>query len=435
MSDELATTLVVPRVRKTEPISRLRRIQARLIDDTAPVRMSSAISARTLALYGAAAWLVTRLGLLVFTFMTSLFEAAHTSPVAVPYPSVTESPLHMLSQWNQFDAPFYQDIALHGYRAVSAPFFPLYPLLIRFGLLFTAPSNAWLVAMIISNLMTLAGCIGVVFFAYQETADFGEARRTLIVLLAYPLAFFLSAPYTEGLLLAFAAWSLWASRRGNWRVAALCVFLGVLSRPTGLILYAPLVIEYLRQHNWGRGLRRSDAPSAAAVAVAGPGAFGIVSVVCWITTGDPLMWVHANGAFYGRKTIPIYKSLWDGFNYYLSRPAWSFDQFHHMTDFLPVVMMLALTIALAVRQPISFTAYMAALIYLVIAGPLPTGWPAHHWVSYTSAGRYFIPSLPIWLALARWAKQRPSLETLWVYGGMLVQAVCATQYLLGRWMV
>ncbi len=88
-----------------------------------------------------ATWLVTRLCLLVFTFMTSLLEAAHSSPVAVPYPAVTQFPYQMLFQWRPFDAHFYQDVALHGYRAVIAPFFLLYPLLSCFGLLFTTPAT------------------------------------------------------------------------------------------------------------------------------------------------------------------------------------------------------------------------------------------------------------------------------------------------------
>lgn len=438
MSDELATTLVVPRVRKPPsgpPRSMYKWILARLFGDTAPLRMSSSVSARKLALFGVATWLVTRLGLLVFTFMTCLFEAAHAAPASIAYPVVVQTPLQMLRQWNEFDAPFYQNIALHGYTPISTPYFPLFPLLIRFGLLFTTPDNAWVVGMIISNVMTLVGCVGVVFFAFQETAAFDDTRRTLLLLLAYPLAFFLSAPYTEGLLLAFAAWSLWAARRGNWWVAAMCVFLGVLSRPTGLILYAPVVVEYLRQHAWGRRLALLDAPSAVAILGSGPAAFGIFSIVCWRFTGDPLMWMHADRIYDGRVTIPIWKSIYEGVSFYLSRPAWSFDLFHHMTDFIPFAVMSALTIVLSIRQPLSFTLYMAALIYLAVAGPLPVGWPSHHWVAYTSAGRYLLPSLPVWLALARWAKRAPSLEMLLVYGGVLLQAVCATQFLLGRWMV
>jgi hypothetical protein len=436
MNDDLPVTLVVPRVRpQLAPQPAYRKIMQRLFSDIAPAQMSSGVSARRLALYGAVVWLVTRLGLLVFTFMTSLFEAAHAAPPSVYFPAVTLSPMQMLHEWNQWDATFYQAIALHGYTPISTPYFPLYPLLIRIGLVFTTPDNAWLVGMIISNAMTLVGCIGVVFFAYQETSDLDDSRRTLILLLAYPLAFFLSAPYTEGLLLAFAAWSLWAARRGNWWLAALCVFLGVLSRPTGLILYLPLIVEYLRQHNWGRWRPLSDAPTALVALASGPTAFGLFSVVCWRYTGNPLIWAQADRIYDGRITIPVWKALYDGVSYYLARPAWSFDQFHHLTDFVPFVVMTALTIALSLRQPVSFTVYMVALIYLAIAGPVPVGWPEHHWVVFTSVGRYLLPSLPVWLALSRWSRRAPGLETLLVYGGILIQAVCATQFLLGRWMV
>ncbi len=440
MSDDLAITLVRPRVRAPEPAppSAIQRLLARLFGDTAPLRMAPAVSLRALVALGATIWLVTRLGLLVFTFMTSLFEATHATPARVMFPSVTIAPLQLLREWQKWAAPVSQQVARHGYIPSSTPFFPLFPLLIRLGLFFTAPANAWLVALIINNLMALIGCVGLVFFAYQETGSYGDARRTLVLLLAYPLAFFLSAPYTEGLLLAAAAWSLWAARRGNWWLAATCVFLGVLSRPTGMTLAAPVIVEFLRQHDWGRRLRRlqpSTAVTARAVLVAGPAALGVFSLVCWRATGDPLMWLRIDRLTYGRSNIPVWKSLYEGISFYLARPAWSFDLAHHMTDFIPFVVMSLITLALAVRQPLSFTLYMLGLLYLVVAAPMPVGWPTHHWAVYTSAGRYLLPSLPVWLALGRWAGRRPWLESLLLYVGILIQAVCATQYLLGRWMV
>lgn len=422
----------------------LRRSVARIL--SGPVRANDMTrgTVRALILLGAGLWVATRFGLVVFTFMTSLFEAAHVAPPTTFFPAISLQPVPMLKEWVQWDANWYILIATKGYWPTATAFFPLFPLLIHLGIAVTGAKYAWFVGMVINNLATLVGCIGIVFFAYQETHNRGDAKRTLLLLLCYPLAFFLAAPYTEGLLLATASWALWAMRRGNWWLAAVCVFLASVSRPTGFALYLPLLFEFFRQVHWGRDLIRwhnlrswwqTRLAPLLAVAMSAPLGIGVFMFYCWRTFGDPLLWIHVDHTYFGRASMPLWESLREGFSYYLSRPAWSFMQFHNMTDFIPLVVMMILTIVLSIRQPFAFTLYMAALLYLTVASPQPVPSPGEPWVWYMSAGRYLLPSLPIWLALGRWSGRHATLETLIVYGGVLLQAVCVTQFLLGRWMV
>ncbi len=424
------------------PTSWVSRTASRVLAGPSGISDLNPASARSLVLLGVGLWAATRFALLIFTFMTSLFEAAHSTPPTVYFPAVSLHPGHMLMEWDQWDANWYTLIATKGYWPTATAFFPLFPMLIHVGIAFTGATYAWLVGMVINNFATLMGCIGVAFFVFQETRDRGDSKRSLMLLLCYPLAFFLAAPYTEGLLLATAAWAFWAMRRGNWWLAAACAFLASLSRPTGFALYLPVLFEFARQNDWGRDLIRwhdaslwllKRALPALAVVTSLPLGFGLFALYCWRRFGDPLLWIHVDDTYFGRVSLPVWQSLRDGFAYYLTRTAWSFEQFHNMTDFIPLVAAIALTIILSVRQPAAFTLYMVALIYMIIAAPQPVAGP--DWVWYMSAGRYLIPSLPIWLALGRWSGRHPSLETLLVYGGVLLQAVCTTQFLLGRWMV
>lgn len=426
------------------PTSWVRRTMARILVGPAESNDLNPMPVRALVLLGVGLWTATRFALLLFTFMTSMFEAGHSAPPTVYFPDVSLQPIQMLKEWQQYDALWYTLIATKGYWPNATAFFPLFPLLIHIGIAVTGAKYAWFVGMVINNFATLIGCIGTVFFVFQETRDRDDARRGLLLLLCYPLAFFLAAPYTEGLLLATASWAFWAMRRGNWWVAASCVFLASVSRPTGFALYPPLLFEFARQNHWGQDLirwhdarlwlRKRVLPGLAVV-MSVPLGFGLFALYCWQQFGDPLLWIHVDQTYFGRVRMPVWESLRDGFAYYLSRPAWSFIQFHNMTDFIPLVAMMALTLVLSVRQPVAFTLFMGALLYLTVAGPQPVPGPGQHWVWYMSAGRYLLPSLPIWLALARWSGRHPSLESLLVYGGVLLQAVCTTQFLLGRWMV
>ena len=69
---------------------------------------------------------------------------------------------------------------------------------------------------------------------------------------------------------------------------------------------------------------------------------------------------------------------------------------------------------------------MAGLIYLAIASPTIFTGNAN---IFSSAGRYLIPSAPIFLMLSRWTAKRPALESFLVDGGFLLQATLATLWL------
>ncbi len=160
-------------------------------------------------------WLVSRLALISFTFFSLILTSREGTSRA-----------SMLDAWFRYDAINYVNIAAQGYmNPKDAAFFPLYPILIYIGsFLF---GNTVLVAMIISNLGTLAACIGLARLSVDEGGDEHTARFSVLALLSWPLGFFLAAGYTEGIFLAFAVWCLWSMRRGYlgrkyWYLAAAC---------------------------------------------------------------------------------------------------------------------------------------------------------------------------------------------------------------------
>lgn len=163
--------------------------------------------------------------------------------------------MYMFDKW---DAPHYVDIAKNGYvntgdAANLIVFFPFYPILIR---LFTFDFNyANLSALIISNVCSLFAFL----YLYKITKlEFNDtvAAKAVIFLSIFPIAYFLSVPYTEGLFFALVIASIYYARLGKWQVSGLIGLFAALTRIGGLLLLPVLFVEYFHQTGWK--LRRID---------------------------------------------------------------------------------------------------------------------------------------------------------------------------------
>ncbi len=380
-------------------------------------------------------WLATRLLLVVFTLAAAAFEAVHGNR------QVLSSPGAMLELWRRFDTTAYLHIVEQGYVGLNqAAFFPLYPLLIAGPAHLFGAGSDLLVALLISNLGTLAAFLGIAKLAVDEGGDQRMARNAMIALAVYPMAFFLGAAYTEGPFIAAAVWCLWAMRRGRWTTAVGCALFAALLRPTGVILYAPLLFEFARQHaesltGWWQSLRvtmRQNAPQTLTVLLASPLGIGLYSLYCAVHFGDLLGWMHSEGRFWGRPSMPIWQALHDTSVYIVSLRPLSSMQDKKLVDYLAILLVLIVTLALIRRQPVAFTLYLAGLLYLTLDSPFVIS-AGQHYAVYLSASRYMLPAIPVFLALGRWGLRSPRLALVALLGALALQAVFAIYFLQGGW--
>jgi hypothetical protein len=188
---------------------------------------------------------------LVLRFLTSLIVAAF-SPL-YPFTSIEKNiallpPAHDLTAWLnrvfvapwlRWDAFWFGRILTQGYTAWNGTtsFQPLYPWLswplYRLGL------DPTLSLLITSSLAALA--LLVVFRRLANLDLKPEAAWTATLLLVtYPLAFILFAPYSESLFLLWSALALFCMRRGRWELVALFSFLAALTRQQGVFLALPI---------------------------------------------------------------------------------------------------------------------------------------------------------------------------------------------------
>lgn len=407
----------------------LRSLVARAGTSNAPRR--SELPWRPIVLQATAIWLVTRVAYAALTYYAVLFSSGNR------YLSGTSvSPHALLQAWQHWDAHWYLRIADLGYFSPEpTAFFPLYPALIHLVRGIVGANHELLGAMVISNLGALGAFIGVGLLAANEAGQSEAAWRSLRVFIAYPLAFFLTAPYTEGLFVAFVVGSLLCARRGSWRWAAGWALQAGLTRPTGLALVPALLWEYGRQQGWWRRdawvagawkVRLRPARLAEAVMVIGAVPAAIVGFMafCWIRFGDPIMFLRSERIYWNHSKVPPWTALWRGVENFLSAPMLSDVQARLLVNLAPTLVFCVIA-ALGIRRlPVMMTLYTLGILYLSMASPILSNQDV-----LTSCGRYLIAAVPMFLLLGRWSERRPWLDMLIVCGGFMIQAILALVYL------
>lgn len=181
-------------------------------------------------------------------------------------------PIQLTQGLFAWDGAFYRDIADYGYRGVAREglrFFPLLPLASRWlGALLLG--NVGLALVVLVNVAALLAGVLLFRLALAETGDRAVATRAAWLLALLPPATVLVLGYAEALLLVFAIGTFLALRGGKWWLAAVLGLLAGLTRPVGLTLALPALIEgarLVRGAPW-RGV------AARAAAVVGPVAGG-----------------------------------------------------------------------------------------------------------------------------------------------------------------
>lgn len=405
------------------------------------------LSWRSIALQAAGMWLATRLVFAGITYFAFIFNSegydASRMGLGGAFP-----PHVLLQSWDRWDTSWYLRIALEGYAAdpLRTAFFPLYPLLIfLFSFVFgTADLNRLVAGLVVSNLSALAAFIAVGLLAAQEEGP-RLSPYAIRAVAAYPLAFFMTAAYSDGLFLALATFSLFFARRGTWHWATLCAFLAGLTRPTGLILVLPLLWEYARQHGWDfaalhskrwrEGLRVKALAIGALVAAAVPLALGVYALYLWQLFGDPRISFRVQTLYWKHQFVPPWELPVIAFKAVANVPMWSFLQARVLIDLLPLIIFTALALYAALRpkstgMPVSFTLYTLGAIYISVAAPMPT-----YFHPYSAVGRFLIMAVPIFLLAGRWMMRYPWLDLMIVSGGFMLQGILVGFFLMGGWII
>jgi phage gp46-like protein len=356
---------------------------------------------------GATAFLVFR----VVTEVVAMLSLYGTHALQI----VQQSPGSLFAVWNRWDTGWYLDIARMGYAGSShvlvapgvyqdgAAFSPLYPALVRgtTDALRVGPETA---AALVGGVALVFALIGMHKLAHRELGSRG-AILALILLLAFPASFFLSALYPEPLLLACLVWCFLAARTRHWWAATFFAGAAVLTKTYTIVLIVPLAIEYMSARSWS--LRRVRADAVAVVA--GP-ALAAATLVLYmqVRLGDGLRFLHAEAGWGHELSGP-----WTSVSNAVSNVGDSAMPFNaRLLAGFDVAAPFALATAAVYlwrkgwRSYAAFT-MLAALVF-VLSGVV------------RSDGRYALTVFPIFIAAAMLLRKHPAITAAAVTGSCVL---------------
>src|SRR5256885_466823 len=238
----------------------------------------------------------TRLPILLVGAVAVTIVGTIPAPTAEALWRVSSNELaNLQARW---DTDFYHQIATAGYRwdrsaflHQNVVFFPLYPLLMRWGgaLLGGHPLLA-------GTVISLAAFAGAMSLLHRlAVLELGEEKAWPVILLmsTYPFALFYSVVYTESLFLFLTVGAFYAMRRRHLLLGALAGLAAGLTRPNGFWLALPLLWMATRgtERPGGR-----DVP-AILVALAPLAGVAIFSAYLQLRFGDALAWMHGQAAW------------------------------------------------------------------------------------------------------------------------------------------
>ncbi|WP_190121379.1 mannosyltransferase family protein [Streptomyces inusitatus] len=298
-----------------------------------------------------------------------------------------------------WDSDWYLLIAEHGYgRTLTWPdgavqsdlaFFPLYPALVR-AVASVLPVTSGSAGLLIS--WTAAGAAAWGVYAIGERL-YGRRTATALVLLwgLLPHSVVLSMAYTEPLLTAFAAWSLYAVLSGRWLWAGTLSALAGLARPNGIAVAAAVcaVAGYTLLKRERRGEWRIWASAALA-----PVGWCAYVLYVGFRTGDPLGgYFQVQSGWTSRFDFGV--GALRAVREIVLRPT----MFPLVMTLVIVGASLALFALLVLeRPPIALLVYTGVLVLITVGG---SGF-------FESKPRFLLPAFPLLLAPARaLTKARP----------------------------
>jgi len=251
------------------------------------------------------ALIFTRLPILIVGILAVSFVGTQPPPVAEALWRVSPQELpNLLARWDTY---YYHSIAATGYawnpavfQHENVVFFPLYPLLMRWG--GAVIGGHPLVAGLVISLVAFTGAIALLYQLASAEIGPDRAWRAILLLVTFPYALFFSVVYTESLFLLLSVGAFYAMRRGRLTLTALAGLAIGLTRPNGFWLSVPLAILAWTPEPLGRPGHNETRPNVRrglALAAACAPLIGVVlfSTYLHIRFEDALAWVHGQRAW------------------------------------------------------------------------------------------------------------------------------------------
>jgi hypothetical protein len=238
----------------------------------------------------------------------------------------------------------------------------------------------------------------------------------VLLLFAFPTAYFLATPYSEALFLFAVVGSAYASRTGRWGRAGTAGALATGTRVAGIALVPALAVEAVRTARDRADLTRR----AGWVAFAGAGLVLYLGIN-WLVHGDPLWFLQVQRSHWFQHAVPPWQSIIDGVRGLLDGPDDTTRNLIFWGRTAGFAFALLLLIVGLRRLRVADSVYGWAAFVLVLS----TSW-------LISLPRYLLAIYPIFVVGAWLTRSRAVLWPVVVLGAV-AQIFLFWNYAWGRW--
>lgn len=313
--------------------------------------------------------------------------------------------------WANLDGGHYLSIARDGYYDYEYGFFPLYPLAIRL-MRFLIQVPFVLGGLIITY---LSFWIFLKRFWRLLRLDFSQqdSRRMIIMFLAFPVAFYLLAVYTDSLYLMLMIFCFWFARQRQWRWAGVAGGLAALARFPGIALFPALLVEWLtqekKQHRFPLWL--------FLIPLATLGYLFYIQV----SKGDWRLFFSSMGVWKQNQYVLPFQTVYRYFKILGTATSRSFVHLISLTELISMFGSVGLLMWGMKKIRPSYLVYAAS--YLVL--PLSSG-------TFTGMPRYVLHAFPIMMLLALFLKKHPKALAIVTVVFMVLQLVFVAYFSQGH---
>ncbi len=317
-------------------------------------------------------------------------------------------PVSFHARWDSF---WYLDIAQNGYsfkgveKLSNIVFFPLYPFLIRTTSFLTG-GNFVLAGWVLSLIFLLFA----LFYFFKLVKEFHpeiNPHLPILFLLIFPTAFFLNAIYTESLFLFLSLATFYYGFKKKFLWVGIFGLFASLTRITGVLLFIPLLWEYLKSYNFN--LIRSFNSKLLPIFLIPVGTLSFF-LYHYFRFGDFFLFFKVQ-YWWGR----MFKLNWDHFLFF-SNPA----IVNFLLDIFFVIFVLAVIYFVFKNLRTSYGLYMLATMAIILS----TG-------TLMSIGRYILILFPIYILLASIKNQY--LQQAWIFISILFLTLYTILFVNNYW--
>jgi hypothetical protein len=352
-------------------------------------------------------------------------------------PAVTHDLGLLTDVWARWDSVWFLRIAEDGYGSVeraAAAFYPAYPAAV--GLTGRLLGGHYVTAGIVVSLAAALGAFVLLYRLAESRLGAEGARRAVLYLAVFPMAFFLQAVYSEALFLLLTVAAFLAAERGRFLGAGALTGLALLTRPAGFALLPALALLAWRAPQRGRAL---------ASLAAAPAMFALYPLYLWREVGDPWAFMRAQG-IWTRHLSPAgpLGGIWDGL-----RAGWAgVRQLASGSDahvyWSAVQNSDPDRVAALNLQGLAYLVLFAALtvvawrrfgapygLFCAVSLAIPLSVPSERW-PLLSLPRFGLVVFPFFLALA-WLGRSGRVHTAIVAVSALLLGISLAQWALWQW--